>query len=101
MKHFVSIGDFSSLSEGMFPIQEDTYCALVPHFTNGNVVKLLVHNAKYNHQNSATQLFPNHNLISVITPSPIECKFPGYTDSKIISPPLVLITLPEGYFIFT
>ena len=37
---------------------------------------------------------------SIIKLSPTECKCPGYTDSKVINPPLVLKTIPEGCSIF-
>ena len=50
---------------------------------------------------TATRISPNYYLIHVIKNTTMECWCPGYRDARTITLPLAVITLPEGYSIFT
>ena len=97
-----SEGQYCSISGGLFPIQGHTDCALSLYLNNDSAIKSYCSiTVKTININSITQCSPSHYFISIIKPSPIELRCPGFTDRKIINQLLALIIIPEGCSIFT
>ena len=75
------------LSKGIYPTQGHLDCTLALFFNSDNAVKpyrsITVNNINVN---SITELSPNHYLMSIIKPIPIEVRCPGYMlPSKTVS----------------
>ena len=86
----------------MYLVKEQTDCALALYLNNDKLINShcpVTENT--NTKNAITQRSLNHYLKYVIQSSPIECRYPCYTDCKTVSLQLALLTIPEGCAIFT
>ena len=91
MKCLISKASYCSLVGGPCSAQGGRDCALVLNFNKDNAIKsycLITINTIT--KNSITQLILNHYLMSLCKPSSTEHRYPSYTDSKTVNPPLAL-----------
>ena len=102
MKCLLSKGHYYSLSDGLYPINNHTACALALYFKNNIQIKSF-HPISVNNtaSNIIVQLNPNQYLLAVIKGSPIKCRCPRNTENNIIWPLLAIFNLPKGCTIYS
>ena len=88
MKFFASKGHYCSLSGGIFPVKGHIDCALALCYNNENAnMSYCPFTVETISKDSITPFCPNHCLMFIIKPSPIEYRCPGYKNSKTVNLP--------------